>query len=209
MNARRIFLQGTAAAAALTAVSPSLLAAERYQTLKVPVPQEAEGRIEVIEFFHYGCPHCRNFHPLLQAWKKKLPEDVAFRAVPAIWGNEQLRGLARLYYALERSGVLEGLESDIFAAVQDDKRPIFDAAGVRAWLAGKNVDVDLIMETYESFAVQGLVQRADQIARAYRIQGVPTMAVGGRYTTSATLTGSHAATLEVVDELVARLRSRA
>ncbi|AUN93832.1 thiol:disulfide interchange protein DsbA/DsbL [Pseudazoarcus pumilus] len=209
MNRRRIFLQGTAAAFALSAVPPSLMAAERYQRLKVPVPQEAEGRIEVIEFFHYGCPHCRNFHPLLQAWKKKLPEDVAFRAVPAIWGNEQLRGLARLYYALERSGTLEGLENDIFKAVQDDKRPIFDADGVRAWLEGRDVDVDLVMETYESFAVQGLVQRADQIARAYRIQGVPTMAVGGRYTTSATLTGSHAATLEVVDELIARVRGKA
>lgn len=209
MNRRRIFLQGTAAAVALTAISPSLFAAERYQTLKVPVPQEAEGRIEVIEFFHYGCPHCRNFHPLLQAWKKKLPEDVSFRAVPAIWGNEQLRGLARLYYALERSGALEGLENDIFKAVQDDKRPIFDAAGVRAWLEGRDVDADLVMETYESFAVQGLVQRADQIARAYRIQGVPTMAVGGRYTTSATLTGSHAATLEVVDELIERVRAKA
>mgnify|MGYP003668500328 CR=1 FL=1 len=209
MNRRRIFLQGTAAAVALSAVSPSLIAAERYQTLKVPVPQEAEDRIEVIEFFHYGCPHCRNFHPLITAWKKNLPEDVAFRAVPAIWGNEQLRGLARLYYALERSGFIDDLENDIFAAVQDDKRPIFDAAGVRAWLEDKNVDVDAVMETYESFAVQGLVQRADQIARAYRIQGVPTMAVGGRYTTSATLTGSHAATLEVVDELIERVRAKA
>jgi thiol:disulfide interchange protein DsbA len=207
MNRRRMFIQGTAAAAVMTTLPSALFASERYQTLKVPVPQESADRIDVIEFFHYGCPHCRNFHPLIKAWKKDLPDDVAFRAVPAIWNNAQLRALAQLYYAAERSDTLDLIEEDIFAAVQDEKRPIFDADGVRAWLSGKDVDVDAFMDTYESFSVRGLVQRADQLARTYRVQGVPTMAVGGRYLTSATMSGSHQATLQVVDELLARIRA--
>src|SRR5690554_653217 len=102
---RRHMLKGTVAFAALSLTPPALLAADAYQTLPTPVPQDASGQIEVLEFFHYGCPHCRNFHPLLQAWKKKLPDDVRFTAVPAIWGREQLRALAQLHYAAERAGV--------------------------------------------------------------------------------------------------------
>lgn len=206
---RRHMLQYSAAFAALSATPSLLLASGPFQTLATPVPQETPGKIEVIEFFHYGCPHCRNFHPLISEWKKKLPSDVAFRAVPAIWSNEQLRGLARLYYAAERAGVLDKVESAIFVAVQDEKRPLFTEEGVRAWIGSTGVDATAFMDTYGSFAIQGLVQRADQIARAYRIQGVPTMAVGGRYLTSATLSGSHANTLKVVDDLVAKLRAGA
>lgn len=208
MNRRRM-LQHTAALAALSAVPPSLLAAERYETLKVPVAQDVEGKIEVLEFFHYGCPHCRNFFPLVQAWKKKLPEDVVFRAVPAIWSNAQLRGFAQLFYTAESLGVLARIDGEIFKAVQDQKRPLFTEDGVRAWIGEQGLDINAFMDTYNSFAVQGQVQRADQIARAYRIQGVPTMAVGGRYVTSAGLSGGHAATLEVVDELIAGLRTKA
>ena len=82
------------------------------------------SKIEVLEFFHYGCPHCRDFYPLITAWKKK-PADVAFRAVPAVWNNAQLSGLARLFYAAQITSDLAALEPAIFAAVQDDKRPLF------------------------------------------------------------------------------------
>ncbi|HLW05017.1 MAG TPA: thiol:disulfide interchange protein DsbA/DsbL [Azoarcus sp.] len=211
MNDRRSFLQGAAVLAAAAALPTTLWAAEeRYVTLSQPVsPENDEGKIEVLEFFHYGCPHCRSFHPLIETWKKSLPDDVLFRAVPAIWNNPSLLGLARLHYALERSGELNvQVEREIFAAVQEDKRDIFDAENARAWLATVNgVDVDAVMETYDSFAIQGLLKRADQLARTYRVQGVPTMAVGGRYTTSASLAGGHEATLEVVDSLIERIRN--
>lgn len=207
---RRSMLKHTAALAALSAAGPLLATGDpRYQTLQVPVAQEVTGKIEVLEFFHYGCPHCRSFYPLIKAWKKALPEDVAFRAVPAVWSNEQLRGLARLYYTAERTGELDKVEEAIFAAIQDEKRALFNEADVRAWVGSTGVEVAPFMETYNSFAIQGLVQRADQIARAYRVQGVPTMAVGGRYITSATLAGSHANALKVVDELIERVRKQA
>lgn len=177
-----------------------------FEALPNPVPPEVEGKIEVIEFFHYGCPHCRNFYPLVRDWRTRLPEDVAFRKVPAIWGNEQLRALARLYYTGERTGTLSIIEEAIFAAVQDERRPIYTEAGVRDWIVRFELDHQAFMDTYGSFALQGMIQRADQVARTYRIQGVPTMAVGGRFITSASMTGSHQGTLETVDRLVAELR---
>ena len=206
---RRLMLKSAAAFAALSATPSVLLASETFQTLPTPVPQDGSGKIEVLEFFHYGCPHCRNFHPLLQEWKKSLPDDVRFTAVPAIWGRDQLRALARLHYAADRAGVLDKVESAIYVAIQDDKRPLFTEAEVRAWIGSTGVDAEAFMDTYNSFAIQGLVQRADQLGRTYRIQGVPTMAVGGRYLTSASMTGGHAETLKVVDQLVERVRSGA
>lgn len=206
---RRLMLKSTAAFAALSVTPSLLLAADPFEVLATPVPQDSSGKIEVLEFFHYGCPHCRNFYPLIQEWKKSLPDDVRFSAVPAIWGREQLRALARLYYAAEGMGVLEKVEPAVFVAIQDEKKPLFTEAEVRAWIGSTGVKADEFMDIYSSFAVQGQVQRADQLARTYRVQGVPTVAVGGRYLTSASLSGSHANTLKVVDQLVERIRKGA
>ena len=208
---RRTLIKQFGALAVVGALPGTVLAQreDQYQTLPNPIPPENEGRIEVVEFFHYGCPHCRNFHPLIKHWRQSVPEDVDFRAVPAIWGNEQLRGLARLYYTALRTETLELIEESIFAAVQDERRPIFNEAGLRDWIKRFDIDETAFFETYNSFAMQTLVQRADQVARAYRIQGVPTMAVGGRYITSASITGSHERTLQVVDQLIERVREAA
>ena len=212
MNAnRRRVVQQLAVPAALTGSGAGAALAQSsgsYQTLSRPVPTDSDGQIEVIEFFHYGCPHCRDFHPLIQAWKRELPDDVAFHAIPAIWDNAQLRSLAQLYYALERSGYLDEVEAEIFTALQDEERPLFSEKDVSQWLAEfDTVDRDAVIDTYNSFAVRGLVQRADQVARAYRVQGVPQMAVAGRYITSASMSGSHENTLRVVDQLIARERT--
>lgn len=208
---RRDVLKKLAVLSAFGAVAPLALAQQRapFEVLANQVPAEVEGKIEVIEFFHYGCPHCRNFHPLVKDWLTRLPEDVAYRKVPAIWGNEQLRGLARLYFTAERTGTLSMLEESIFVAVQDDRRPIHTEDGLRDWIERFELDHAAFMDTYKSFALQAMIQRADQVARTYRVQGVPTMAVGGRFITSASLTGSHQGTLEVVDTLVEQLRSEA
>lgn len=179
---------------------------EPFQVIEPAQKADDPSKIEVLEFFHYGCPHCRDFHPLIAAWKKKLPADVAFRAVPAVWNNAQLGGLARLYYTAEITGDLGALEPAIFAAVQDDKRPLFNEQQVGEWIAGKVADPAKFIETYKSFGVGSLVQRADQLARAMKIQGVPAMVIGGRYMTSASLTGSHENTLAVADDLIARTR---
>ncbi|MBW7861270.1 MAG: thiol:disulfide interchange protein DsbA/DsbL [Rhodocyclaceae bacterium] len=206
---RRAMLKQLSVLGLLASAGPAVLAQENLRFRKMPnriAPEEA-GKIEVLEFFHYGCPHCRDFHPLIKQWLESLPGDVAFRAVPVIWGNEQLRGLARLHYTAERTGTLAKLQDGIFAGVQDERLPLFTEEGVADWVGKYDVDAKAFMDTYKSFALQALVQRADQVTRAYKVQGVPTMAVDGQYITSASVAGSHENALAVVDKLIEMVRT--
>lgn len=208
---RRHALQQLGALALLAGPAGHVLAQRgngpAFQEISPAVPTTAKGKIEVLDFFHYGCPHCRDFEPLLSQWKKRVPDDVSVIVVPAIWGNPQLQGLARLYYTIEVTGQLESLHPAVFPAVQESKVPLHTEDAVRDWVGKRGLDPKVFMEAYKSFGVQSLVQRADQLARAYKIQGVPTMAVGGRFLTSASMTGSHEATLKQVDSLIARVRA--
>lgn len=205
---RRQVLKQLAALGSLALVGGSVSAQEGqpFAVLSPALPTEAKGKVEVIEFFHYGCPHCRAFDPLLEQWLKGQPADVTFRRVPAIWGNPQLQGLARFYYAEEASGDLAKLHAKAFDAVQDDKTPLHTEAGALEWVAKQGVDAKKFAEAYKSFGIAAKVQRADQTARDYKIQGVPTLAIDGKFLTSASMTGSHAATLKMADQLVARAR---
>lgn len=205
---RRMLLKELGALALLSA-SPLAFAqqgGQRFVTLPSKVASDVPaGKVEVVEFFHYGCPHCRNFDPLLKLWVGKQPADVVFRQVPVMWGNQQLLGLARLYYGLEAAGSLEKLNTEVFTAVQDKKLPLHTAEGAKEWAAAQGVDADKFAKGYQ----EAPLMNADSLARSYRIQGVPSMAVGGRFVTSASLTGSHEGTLAVVDELIAQVRAGA
>lgn len=207
---RRLMLKQLSALAVLASAGPAVLAQQqeglRFQAMPNRIAPETEGKIEVIEFFHYGCPHCRNFHPLVKTWLETLPEDVVFKANPVVWGSDQLKGLARLHITAERSGTLKAIQDKIFVGVQDERLPLHTEAGVSDWIAKQDVDAKAFMDTYKSFAIQGLVQRADQVTRAYKVQGVPTVAVDGRYITSATIAGSHENALKVVDKLIQLVR---
>ncbi|MCB1907249.1 MAG: thiol:disulfide interchange protein DsbA/DsbL [Rhodocyclaceae bacterium] len=205
---RRQALKNVAVLAGLAATGGRAFAQGRsYNTLDPAQPTEDASRIEIIEFFHYGCPHCRDFDPLLEAWLVNLPGDVTFKRVPAIWGNAKLKQLARLYYSAEATGDLHTLHGEVFAAFQTSKIPLDTEPGVRDWVAGKGLDADKFMAAYKSFGIQSKLARAEQLARNFRVQGVPTMAVDGKYTTSASLTGSHENTLKVIDELIAKVRA--
>lgn len=215
MNRRSMLMQ-LGALGVLAASGSRVLAqtGEAFKTLPGKITGDTPDKIELIEFFHYGCPHCRDFDPLLHVWLKNLPGDVSFRRVPAIWGNPQLRELARLYYTLETLGEVDRLNAAVFAAVQDKKLPLHTEQGVRDWAAAQGLDVAVFMNTYNSFGINTQVKgadhklkRADELAKAYDIKGVPTMAVGGRYLTSASMTGSHEATLKMVDELIVKARA--
>ncbi|MCP5236708.1 MAG: thiol:disulfide interchange protein DsbA/DsbL [Zoogloeaceae bacterium] len=205
---RRQALKNVAVLATLAVTGGRAFAQERsYNTLDPAQPTEDASRIEIIEFFHYACPHCRDFDPLLEAWLVNLPQDVSFKRVPAIWGNPKLKQLARLYYTAEATGDLHTLHGGVFAAFQSSKIPLDTEPGVRDWVASKGINADKFMAAYKSFGIQSKLSRAEQVARNYRIQGVPTMAVDGKYTTSASLTGSHENTLVVIDELITKVRS--
>lgn len=204
---RRSMLKQMAAVAGIAAMAGKVSAQQSFAEVNPPQPTGDAGKIEVLEFFHYGCPHCRDFDPLLEKWVATLPKDVEFKRVPAIWGNAQLKELARFYYTLEVTGELHALHSKVFAALQSDKVPLNTEDGVRAWIAKQGVDQKRFMETYKSFGVQSMVQRADQIARAYKIQGVPTLAIDGKYLTAGSMAGTHENALKVADQLIQRVRA--
>ena len=208
---RRDVLKQLSAMLALGGVGVPVLAegpaAGGFELVSPPQPTDAKGKVEVIEFFHYGCPHCKAFDPLLEMWVKKLPADVVFRRVPVTWGNPQLSGLAKLHLALEASGELGRLHGQVFDAVQSDKLPVNTEAGATEWVAKKGGDAKKFAEAYRSFNVQVRLQRVEQVGRDYKIQGVPTLAVDGKYFTSGSIAGTHEAALKVADQLIVKARA--
>lgn len=206
---RRDVLKQLSALAALGSIGlPALAqATSGFEPVSPPQPTDVKGKVEVLEFFHYGCPHCRDFDPLLELWVKKLPSDVVFRRVPVTWGNPQLSGLAKLHLTLEATGDLARLHSHIFNAVQADKLPLHTEAGAQEWAVKNGIDAKKFSDAYRSFNVNVRLKRVEEIGRNYKIQGVPTLAVDGKYFTSGSIAGSHEAALKVADQLIARARA--
>jgi protein dithiol oxidoreductase (disulfide-forming) len=186
---------------------PLAAAAQAFQYTEVnpPLPVEAKGKVEVIEFFWYGCPHCYTLEPHIEAWLKKLPPDVEFRRVPAVfnqrWGHD-----AAIYYTLEGMGLVEKLHRPLFDAIHKDNLRTDNEAALSEWLQKQGVDAKKFMDTLKSFGVQSKTRRAVQQTVAYKIDGTPAMAVAGRYTVSAQQGRTQQGMLEAVDSLVAKAR---
>lgn len=163
------------------------------------------GKVEVVEFFWYGCPHCNTLEPALEAWAKRLPTDVVFRRVPvgfsAVHESHQ-----RLFYALEAMGQLEAVHRRIFAAIHQQQQRLDKEADQLAFLRAQGVDTAKFSEFSRSFSVQTRMRQARQLSEAYKIDGVPTIGVHGRFYTSGALTGSNETALAVADFLIARAR---
>ena len=205
--ARRSFVTTIfALGAALTVAMPSLAqtVGQDYTAISPAQPTEDAGRIEVLEFFSYGCPHCADFNPLLQAWVAKLPGDVVFRKVPITFGRAAWANIARLYYALKVTGDLDRLESDIFKAIHNDRINLFEEKSLLEWVAKKGVDQKKFAEAFNSFGVMSQVKRGDQMAQAYKIQGVPALAVDGKYLVGGKDFNEQ---LAIADKLIAKARS--
>ena len=155
-----------------------------FTTLKDPVPTETPGKIEVAEFFWYGCIHCYRLEPLLETWVPKLPADVHFRRIPAVfnprWGHD-----GAIFYAFEALGVLEKLHRPFFDAIHRDRLKTDDPAALEEWLKKNGIDTKKFEATVKSFGVQSKVKRAAQLTAASRIDGTPALAVQGRYTINA------------------------
>ncbi len=208
---RRHVLKQLAALAALSTVGAASYAQRSggpaFQTLPTKVPTDSPGKVEVIEFFSYGCPHCHDFEPLLHDWAKKLPSDVSLVKVPITFNREQWTVLARLYYTIQALGDADKLHAAAFDALHNRRIPLFREDALFDWAASQGVDRKRFIDAYKSFGVQSRMQRANQIAAAYRVNGVPLMAVDGRYLVSASTAGGYDAMLKTVDELIARSRS--
>ncbi|MBL8394888.1 MAG: thiol:disulfide interchange protein DsbA/DsbL [Candidatus Accumulibacter sp.] len=139
------------------------------------------AKIEVLEFFSYGCPHCSEFHPIVSKWSSALPADVVFKRVPVSFGRPQWATLAKLFYALEASGDLTRLDAAVFDALHKKGARLYDDKSVIDWVTAQGIDGKKFADAYNSFGVISKVKRADQMAQSYKIQGVPAMAVDGKY----------------------------
>ena len=174
-----------------------------YTVLKPELPVDTQGKIEVLEFFWYGCPHCYTLEPLLENWLKKLPPDVQFKRVPAVF-NERWAKDAAIFYALEASGNLERLHRPLFDAIHRDGLKTDNGQALLQWMTKNGVDTKKFDEIGRSFTVVSKVRRAQQLSVAYRIEGTPSMAVHGRYTIG-TDRGQEAM-LATVDYLIGEVR---
>lgn len=195
---------------ALTLLTGNALAAEiregkEYALLPQAQPTDAKGKIEVTEFFWYGCPHCHEFEPVLNAWLKTLPADVAFRRVPADFGR--WTGGAKLFYALEAIGELERIHKDLFDAIHGERLNFNNQAKVTDWLAKKGVDPKKFGEAYNSFAVASKVNRAQQLTGAHALGGVPAIVIGGKYVTNNVMAGGYEPLPGIMNHLIAKARA--
>lgn len=178
-----------------------------YTVIATPQATEAPGKIEVVELFWYGCSHCFDFDPLLNKWLKNLPKDVVFRRIPAIFPNGNWAPGARIFYALEATGQLDKLHGEVFDAMHVDRYNLNDPKVLTAWLGKKGIDAQKFMDAYNSFAVQGKVQRSLQLTKGYGINGVPALVVQGKYMPATGAAGSYEDVLVVVDKLIAKVRA--
>jgi thiol:disulfide interchange protein DsbA len=198
-------LAGLAATLVLSLMLSSAHAAEwgkDYVEISPAQPVEApRGKVEVIEFFWYRCPHCADLEPELEAWAKRLPAHAILRRQPAVL-NDGWLPLTRAYYALEAVGQLDRLHAEVFKAIHRERIDLNDPNTFFDWAAARGVDRNKLAEAYNSFSVNAKAARAKQLSARYKITGVPAFVVNGKYQTSAYLTGSHKALFKVLDELI-------
>jgi thiol:disulfide interchange protein DsbA len=172
------------AAAAPGAGAPApapLTEGKDYRLLTPPRPTSSPGKIEVIEFFSYGCPHCANFSPLVSKWAASLPRDVVFKRVPVSFGRLPWMNLSRTYYSLEATGDLSKLDAALFRAIHEEHENLFDEQSIADWVGRQGGDAARFANAYVSFGVNNQTVQADDMAEDYRIEGIPTLVVNGRY----------------------------
>jgi thiol:disulfide interchange protein DsbA len=171
-----------------------------------PVQPTEPGKTEVLEFFSYACSHCAVLEPLLEKWIKKLPSDVTVKFVPVAF-NASMKPLQQLFYSLEALDRLD-LHGKVFNAIHEEKKRLFTKTDIITWVAAQGVDRAKFESVYDSFGVVSKSGRADQLVTAYKVQGTPSMAVGGRFLTSPSEAGGYQETIDVSDSLIRQLRAK-
>lgn len=164
-------------------------------------PTESADKVEVLEFFWYGCPHCYQFEPILEVWKKTVPAHVEFIRVPAVFRPEW-KVHARTYYALQAMGLGEKFHSAIFDAIHKDKNDLYSEAAMTKFLVSRGVNKDDFKAAYDSFSIDGQLRKAIQKVQGYGIKGVPAIGVNGKYLVSGSSAGSYENMLRIVDYLI-------
>lgn len=164
------------------------------------------GKIEIVEFFWYNCPHCNAFEPTFEAWRKRAPKDLAVRRVPIAF-QEDFVPQQRLYYALEAMGLVEQLHAKVFAAIHVGKQNLSRVDAIVDWVVKQGVDKTKFLAQFNSFSVATKASRGTQLQNAYKVEGVPALGVAGRFYTDGTLAKTLERSLVVAEFLAAQVRS--
>lgn len=209
---RRSFASGLLAATAVLGqgaawAQQAFRSGKDYLTLDRPVPTDVgAGKVELIEFFWYSCPHCNAFEPAFVQWIKNAPKDVVVRRVPVAF-RDDFAPQQRLYYTLEAMDLLGSVHAKVFHAVHVERQPLNTDAAIQTWVEKQGVDGKKFAETYRSFGVAGKVRRAVQLQNEFRVEGVPSLGIAGRYYTDGSLAGSMERALKVAEFLMAQPRT--
>lgn len=152
-----------------------------YTVIDPPVTTDNTGKIEVIEFFSYACPHCNDLHPHLSRWAAKLPSDVVLRRVPVGFNQPYYQLMGQFYYALEALGELSRLDAAVFNALHEKGLKLMDEKSLTDWVVAQGVDAKKFYDAFHAFGVISKAKRADQLSQGARITGVPALVVDGQY----------------------------
>ncbi|MGH6649384.1 thiol:disulfide interchange protein DsbA/DsbL [Aquabacterium sp.] len=178
-----------------------------YVKLSQAAPVSAPaGKVEVVEFFWYGCPHCFHFEPSLAAWAAKLPADVVFRRVPVVFREVPFVAHQQLYFAIEALGLIPALHAKVFHAIHVEQQKLDNPEAISVFVTKNGVDPTKFLAMYNSFAVQTKARQARGLMEAYKLDGVPTLGIAGQFTTSVSLNATPEKTLAVADFLIAKAR---
>lgn len=203
---------GTGLSAAAFFASPAARAQSRAEPvegrefIKLASPQPTPpGKIEVLEFFSYACPHCNDFEPTIEAWAKTLPADVVLRRVPVPF-LMNYDNFMHTYYALESLGAVDAMQMKIFRAIHVDRLRLDKPEDIAAFVGKNGLDANKFLAAFKSFSVATAVSRAKKMTVDYKVESVPLLVVAGRYVTSPALANGSTQSLAVVDALLQRAR---
>jgi protein dithiol oxidoreductase (disulfide-forming) len=191
-----------------SAVHAAPAAGKDYSVLQAAQPVGAPaGKVEVIEFFWYGCPHCNEFEPYIEAWEKKQGPDVVFKRVPVAFRDDFIPH-SKMYHALVALGVAEKVTPAVFNEIHVKKNYLLTPQAQADFLATQGIDKKKYMDAYNSFSTQSDIQRDSKMLQDYKIDGVPTVVVQGKYVTGPAMTNSLQGTTQVMDYLVQQVRDK-
>lgn len=188
------------------AQAEAIEAGRQYEELSNPVPVSQPGKIEVVELFWYGCPHCYQFEPTLNPWVDKQPQDVNFVRIPALFGG-LWDAHGQLFITLESMGVEQQVHHAIFEKLHGNPKQLTTAEEMAEFLAEQGVDQGKFLSTFNSFAVKGQMAKAKKLAMAYQIKGVPVLIVNGKYRFDIGSAGGPQQALDVADFLIEKERN--
>ena len=191
-------------ALAAPVVCAQMVEGKNYTRLATPVPVETGNKIEVIEFFSFGCPHCADLEPILDGWLAKKPADVEFRRIPVSF-QRAWENLGKVYYTLRALGQ-EDLAPKVFAAIHQNNKNLADPKTFFDWAASNGLDRKKVEDMYNSFSVASQMSRSKQQAQMFNIESVPTIIVDGRFVTASDRIGGHANVPAAIEALVAKAR---